>query len=333
MKILITGVAGLIGANFADYLSSSNKENIEIVGIDNLSGGLKENINNKVNFYHEDLLNFEKIENIFRQHKFDYIFHFAAYAAEGLSPFIRKFNYNNNLLATTNLVNLSIKYGIRRFVYTSSMATYGYGNNDGSAFTEETTQAPIDPYGVAKLASEMDIKIASTQHNLEYCIIRPHNVYGKKQNIWDRYRNVLGIWMYQILNGEEMTMYGDGHQTRAFSYIDDMMEPLWQAAVSEKSRNQEINLGGIHEIKLIDAANLLINITKKGKIKYLEPRHEVKKSYCSYEKSMNLLNFKMNTQLREGLIKMWEWAQKQPNRTRIKWEQYELDQGIYSYWK
>jgi len=332
MKILITGVAGLIGSNFADYIIK-NKDNIKIVGIDNLSGGYKEHVHEKVIFYKEDLLNFDKIEDIFKEHTFDYIFHFAAYAAEALSPFIRKFNYNNNLLVTTNLVNFSIKYGVKRFIFTSSMATYGFGNNDGQAFTEETPQRPIDPYGIAKLACEMDIKVASDQHNLEYCILRPHNVYGKNQNIWDRYRNVLGIWMYQLLNGEEMTVYGSGDQTRAFSYIGDMVEPIWKAATSDKAKNQEINLGGYYEIKLIDAAHLLVKVAGMGKIKHLEARHEVKHAYCSYQKSISLLDFDMKIQLEQGLKNIWEWAKKQPNRNRIKWEKYELNKGIYSFWK
>ena len=213
------------------------------------------------------------------------------------------------------------------------MATYGYGNNDGKPFTEETLQKPIDPYGIAKLACEMDIKVASEQHGLEYCIIRPHNVYGKNQNIWDRYRNVLGIWMYQILHDEDLTIYGAGEQTRAFSYIDDMLEPLWNAIITEKAKNQEINLGGFYELPLIKVAQLLIKITGKGKIKFLEGRHEVKHAYCSYQKSIDYLDFKMNVQIEEGLTEMWKWAQKQPDKERIKWKKYELDKGMYSFWK
>jgi len=334
MNILITGIAGLIGSNFADYIFK-NKKNINIIGIDNLSGGDKSNINENIIFYEEDLSNFDKIEEIFKLHNINYVFHFGAYAAECLSPFIRKFNYQNNLLTTTNLVNLSIKYNIKRFIFTSSVAVYGFGNNDNKPFNEEITlKNPIDPYGVAKFACEMDIKIAAEQHNLDYCILRPHNVYGKNQNIWDIYRNVLGIWMYQILNNEDISIYGDGQQTRAFTYITDIMEPIWLSAISDKSKNQEINLGGIKEIKLIDAAKTLLKITNtKQSIKYLQKRHEVKHVNCDYIKSINLLDYKMITDLEEGLIIMWEWAKKQPKKNRIKWDTYELDIGMYNYWK
>ena len=153
------------------------------------------------------------LANIFKNSKPDYVFHFAAYAAEGLSPFIRTYNYDNNLKATAAIVNECIKHDVKRLVFTSTLAVYGYGY--GGIFDEKQTPKPIDPYGVAKYACEMDIQIAGEQHGLDWCIIRPHNVYGIKQNIWDKYRNVLGIWMYQHLNGEPMTIFGDGEIGRA----------------------------------------------------------------------------------------------------------------------
>lgn len=330
MYILITGIAGLIGSNFSDWIIN-NINNVDIIGIDNLSGGYIENINENIIFYNIDLTDYDKIEDIFNKYSITYVFHFAAYAAECLSPFIRKFNYTNNLLVTTNLINLSIKYRITRFIFTSSMATYGFGDNK-LPFTEETPQIPIDPYGVAKLACELDIKIANTQHNLDYCIIRPHNVYGEKQNIWDKYRNVLGIWMYQIINDKPITIYGTGEQTRAFSYIGDIMNPLWNAAILEKSKNQIINLGGTKEYSLNDVSSILLNITKKGARLYLEPRHEVKHAYCSYKKSIDILNFKMTTNLEDGLLKMWTWVKTQKNRERKEWDNFELNLNIYSYW-
>ena len=133
------------------------------------------------------------------------VFIILLYAAEGLSPFIRKYNYENNLI-TFNLITCSIEYGIERFIFASSMAVYG----DKYVHLLVAETAPTDPYGVAKYAVEMDLKIAFNQHGLKYTIIRPHNFYGINQNIWDKYRNVLGIWMYQILNGSNPTIFGDG---------------------------------------------------------------------------------------------------------------------------
>ena len=216
-------------------------------------------------------------------------------------------------------------------IFTSSLAVYGHGF--GGIFDEKQQQAPIDPYGVAKYACEMDIQIAGEQHGLDWCIIRPHNVYGIKQNIWDKYRNVLGIWMYQHLNGLDMTIFGDGQQTRAFSFIDDSLEPLWNAAIKPEASKEIINLGGIEEISIKKASNILREVIGGGNVIHLEPRHEVKHSIPTYQKSIDILGFKHKTNLEEGLMRMWDWAQLQPMRNRFIWPSYELDKGIYSFWK
>jgi len=327
--ILITGVAGLLGSRLADWIIE-NKPEYKVIGIDDLSGGYRENVNDKVNFWQMDLVN-HPIENCFQHHKPEYVFHFAAYAAEGLSPFIRSYNYDNNLKATARIVNECIKHDVKRLVFTSTLAVYGHG--DGGVFNESQIPNPIDPYGVAKYACEMDIKIAGEQHGLDWCIIRPHNVYGIKQNIWDKYRNVLGIWMYQHLNGQPMTIFGDGDQTRAFSFIDDSLEPLWNSAVREESSKEIINLGGIEEVSINSAADILRDVIGEGDVIYLEGRHEVKHSIPTYQKSIDLLGFEYRTQMREGLTTMWEWAKEQPMRDRFVWPSYELDKGIYSFWK
>ncbi len=329
MKILITGVAGLLGSRLADWIIENHPE-YEVIGVDDLSGGYIDNINPKVEFWQMNLVD-NSIEDIFKTHKIDYVFHFAAYAAEGLSPFIRCYNYDNNLKSTAHIVNECIKHDVKRLVFTSTLAVYGYGY--GGVFDENHIPKPIDPYGVAKYACEMDIQIAGEQHGLDWCIIRPHNVYGINQNIWDKYRNVLGIWMYQHLSNEPMTIFGDGTQTRAFSFIDDSLEPLWNAAVLPQASKEIINLGGIKEWTINDACNILKKIIGGGEITYLEGRHEVKHSIPTYQKSIDLLGFEHKTDLKEGLTKMWEWAQKQPKRDRFIWPIYELDKGIYSYWK
>lgn len=331
MKILITGVAGLIGSNFSDWIIE-NKEGIKVLGIDDLSGGYRENISSEIDFYNINLIEYEKLEEIFKNNNIDYVYHFAAYAAEGLSPFMRKYNYNNNLSCTVNLINLSIKYKIKRIIFTSSMAVYGNGK---TPFDEKDLANPIDPYGVAKLACEMDLKIAKDQHKLDYCILRPHNVYGKKQNIWDKYRNVLGIWMNKYINNEPISIHGDGEQKRAFTYIGDIMIPLWNSAFSEKASGEIINLGGIYETSINEAKDIFLDVinNKEYPIKYEEKRHEVKNAWSTYEKSVDILDFKHKTSLKKGLCEMLVWAKKQPNRKVKKWDNYEIENGLYNFWK
>ena len=328
-KVLITGVAGLLGSRLADYIIETHPD-VKVVGIDDLSGGYEENINPKVEFWRMNLVE-HPIENCFEVHNFDYVFHFAAYAAEGLSPFIRQYNYENNLVATARVINNCIKHNVKRLVFTSTLAVYGHGSY--GIFDETQIPKPIDPYGVAKYACEMDIQIANEQHGLDYCIIRPHNVYGLKQNIWDKYRNVLGIWMYQHMNGEPMTIFGDGTQTRAFSYIDDSLKSLWNAAILPQASKQIINLGGIEEYSINHACEVLRDVVGGSEIVYKEARHEVKHSIPTYQKSIDILGFEHKTSLKDGLTEMWAWVQQQPTRDRFVWPSYELDKGIYSFWK
>jgi UDP-glucose 4-epimerase len=139
--------------------------------------------------------------------------------------------------------------------------------------------------------------------------------------------------MYQHLNGEPMTIFGDGEQTREFCFIDDALEPLWKAAIEPKASKQIINLGGIEEISIKDAIKTLQEVIGGGEILYLEGRHEVKHAIPTYQKSIDILGFEYKTTLKEGLTKMWEWTQQQPKRERFVWSEYELDKGIYSFWK
>jgi UDP-glucose 4-epimerase len=326
-NVLITGVAGLIGSRLADYIIE-NIPNTKVYGIDDLSGGYMENVNENVTFYSKNLS--EDISDIFQNVKPDYVFHMAAYAAEGLSPFIRCFNYKNNLLSTANVINQCIKHDIKRLVFTSTMAVYGHGT---PPFDEADTPNPVDPYGIAKYACEMDIKVAGEQHGLDWCIIRPHNVYGENQNIWDRYRNVLGIWMYQSMNNEPMTIFGDGEQTRAFSYVDDCLEFLWKTAINENCSKQIINIGGTKRYTINEANQILLKVIDQGVTVYKESRFEVKDAHPTWQKSVELLGYEDKTSLYDGLSKMWEWAKKQPKRERFHWCNYELEKGIYSFWK
>jgi UDP-glucose 4-epimerase len=329
MKILITGVAGLLGSRLSDWIIE-HKPGVHIVGIDDMSGGYRENVNPKVELWEMNLVN-GNISECFERHQFDYVYHFAAYAAEGLSPFIRTYNYQNNLVATSRIITECIKHNVKRLVFTSTLAVYGH--QDGNMFDEIQVPKPIDPYGVAKYGCEMDIQIAGEQHGLDWCIIRPHNVYGVKQNVWDKYRNVLGIWMYQHTINEPMTIFGDGTQTRAFSYIDDSLEPLWKASQDKRASKEIINLGGIKEYSINEANEILREVIGGGEVKYFEGRHEVKHSIPTWQKSIDLLDFEHKTDLKEGLTKMWEWVKTQPVRERFVWPFYELDKGIYSFWK
>src|SRR5439155_712575 len=181
------------------------------------------------------------IEKLFAEHRFDYVYHLAAYAAEGLSHFIRNFNYTNNVVGSANLINESVKTDVKCFVFTSSIAVYGELK---PPMREDMTPRPVDPYGIAKYAIELDLRAAHEMFGLNYVIFRPHNVYGEHQNIGDKYRNVIGIFMNQIMQDKPLTVFGDGTQTRAFSYIDDVAIPIARSVSIPEAYNQVFNVGG-----------------------------------------------------------------------------------------
>src|SRR3990172_1870509 len=192
-RILVTGGAGFIGSHLTDYLI---KKGHNITVLDDLSGGFRENVNPRAKFVKGSVTDEKLVDKLVKDK--DIIYHLAAYAAEGLSHFIRRFNYTNNLIGSVNLINSSIRHNIERFVFTSSMAVYGSGK---PPFNEETVPNPEDPYGISKYAVERDLAVARETHGLNFTIIRPHNVYGERQNIADPYRNVIGIFMNRIMLG------------------------------------------------------------------------------------------------------------------------------------
>jgi len=328
-KVLITGVAGLLGTHLSRYLLDKGHE---VVGVDNLFGGYSDFVDERVKFTELDLINSDDLSDLFSIEQPDYVYHFAAYAAEGLSPFIRNFNYTNNVLCSVNIVNECIKNNVKKVIFTSSMAVYGVGN---PPFNENQTPSPVDPYGIAKYTVEQDIMQANDQFGLDFTIIRPHNVVGVYQNIWDRYRNVIGIWIRQILNGQPITIFGDGKQKRAFSDISFYMDPFTRL-MDEKYNGETFNIGADKEYEIIEAANLLNNVAKKfgfsSEILHLEPRHEVKDAFCDHTKAKELLDFNDGTDLEKVMYDMFSWGKDQPQRT-VKSIPYEIEKGMYSFWK
>ena len=329
MKIFVTGCAGLLGANYTRHLLQNGHK---VVGIDDLSGGYKAFVPSGENFTFTkfNLEKRKKVVELFEEHKPDVLLHFAAYAAEGLSPFIRNFNYRNNLVCSANLINECITHNTK-FIFTSSMAVYG---EQEPPFTEDKRPQPIDPYGIAKYAVECDLKLAHEQFGLRYNIVRPHNVLGVYQNIWDRYRNVIGIFIRKTLNGQPILVYGDGEQTRAFSDIKYYMEPFDKLLTGHD--NQIFNIGADKYFTLNEVAETVQRIGKKYgyevPIEHGQARHEVKHAYCDHTKAKTVLEFTDNTELEDLIESVFVWAMKQPNR-KVKNMDYEVTKDIYEYWE
>lgn len=328
MKCLVTGGAGFIGSHVANDLL---KKGYSVVILDDLSGGFVENVNQKAIFIEGSINDLSLLEKIFKEHKFDYVFHLAAYAAEGLSHFIRKFNYENNLIGSINLINLSIKYKIKCFVFTSSIAVYG---KNQLPMKEDTIPQPEDPYGISKLAVEMDLKAAREMFGLNYIIFRPHNVYGENQNIGDKYRNVIGIFMNQIMSNKPLTIFGDGNQTRAFSYIGDVSPIIAYSIENNGAYNEIFNVGADEPYSVNELAKTVMEeFNVKLEINYQPPRNEVVHAYSSHEKAKKYFGVETKYSLKEGVHKMAIWAKKVGARSTPKFNNIEIEDNLPPSWR
>lgn len=301
--VLVTGGAGFIGSHLASSLLA---EDFLVVVVDNLSGGHRRNVPPGAIFIKGSLTDAIFVESLFSKYKFDYVFHLAAYAAEGLSHFIRRFNYTNNLLGSVNLINNSVIHKVRRFIFTSSIAVYG---RMSSPVDELMQPQPCDPYGIAKYAVEQDLKAAHDLFGLEYVILRPHNVYGPLQNYADPYRNVIGIFINQILNSRPLTVFGDGEQQRAFTAVEDIIPIFLQSIKSDSVRNSIFNIGNDTPVRINTLVQLISEAMQVSPtVSYQPARHEIVDCFADHSKMKKHFGVACSTPLTEGLGKMVQWA-------------------------
>lgn len=204
MHSLVTGGAGFIGSHVAQHRLALGHD---VTVLDDLGGGFADQVPVGAYLVQGSVTDHTLMRRLFDEHHFTYVYHLTAYAAEGLSHFIRHFNYTNNLIGSVNLINEAVRHEVECCIFTSSIAVYGANQ---LPMREDMTPQPEDPYGIAKYAAELDMQAAHEMFGLDYIIFRPHNVYGVNQNIGDRYRNVIGIFMNQVMQGQPMTIFGDG---------------------------------------------------------------------------------------------------------------------------
>jgi UDP-glucose 4-epimerase len=326
--VLVTGGAGFIGSHVVRHCLEFG---YEVVVLDDLSGGFEDHIPAGAKFVKGSVTDEKLVTELFAQYKFTYIYHLAAYAAEGLSHFIRRFNYNNNLIGSINLINESVKHKVKCFVFTSSIAVYGAGQ---LPMKESTVPQPEDPYGVSKYAVELDLKAAHEMFGLNYVVFRPHNVYGENQNIGDKYRNVIGIFMNQIMQGKQLTIFGDGTQTRAFSYIDDVAIPIARSASMPEAYNEVFNIGADKPYSVNELAQVVAGeFGVEADIKYLSARNEVLHAYSDHSKAHKVFGEGTGISLKEGISRMAEWARKVGARQSQEFGNIEITEKLPDGWQ
>ena len=278
-----------------------------VVVLDDLSGGFRENVPAAATLVEGSVTDHALVARLFAEHRFDYVYHLAAYAAEGLSHFIKRFNYTNNLIGSVNLINEAVKHRVECFVFTSSIAVYGALP---PPMTEDMAPVPEDPYGIAKLAVEQELRVTHEMFGLDYVIFRPHNVYGEFQNLGDRYRNVVGIFMNQVMQGKPLTIFGDGTQSRAFSYIGDVAPHIARSASLPACRNQIINIGGDTVYSVNELARTVMDaMDLPAAVRYVAARNEVQHAFANHDKARRIFDQQAFTSLDAGLRTMAGWAE------------------------
>jgi len=325
---LVTGGAGFIGSHVAKHCLELGHR---VIVLDDLSGGFLDQVPSAAVFIQGSVTDDSLVASIFRTWEIDYVYHLAAYAAEGMSHFIRRYNYTNNILGSATLINHAVKAGVRCFVFTSSIAVYGQNR---LPMTEELVPQPIDPYGIAKFAVELDLAAARRIFGLNFIIFRPHNVYGEHQNLGDPYRNVIGIFMRQLMSNEPLTVFGDGTQQRAFSYIDDVAPYIASSVHIPSAYNEVFNIGGDVPVAINDLVAVLARVTGiTPRVEHLPARDEVHTAYADHRKVKRVLGAIARTSLEEGLQRMWEWARKVGVRSVRPFAEVELDKGMPESWR
>ncbi|MEO8069640.1 MAG: NAD-dependent epimerase/dehydratase family protein [Flavobacteriales bacterium] len=324
---LVTGGAGFMGAHLVKELLAMGHT---VVALDDLSGGFADQVDPRATFVQGSINDYALIEALFEKHRFDYVYHLAAYAAEGLSHFIREFNYRNNLLGSIHLINASVNHKVKCFVFTSSIAVYGALH---PPMREDMAPKPEDPYGVAKLAVEMDLYAAKHMFGLNYVVFRPHNVYGKFQNIGDRYRNVVGIFMNQLMQGTPLSVFGDGEQQRAFSYVGDIAPVMANCVNVPAAFGEVFNIGADQPYTVKQLATAVMKaMGVSGELKHVEARNEVLHAWSDHSKAHRIFGTPKNTSLDEGLRRMAEWARKTGARESKAFGHIEITEKLPPYW-
>ena len=328
-RTLVTGGAGFMGSHVVDELVRMGHT---VVVMDDLSGGFEVNINPRAQFRKASVVDDEAVKSLFSEFRFDYVFHLAAYAAEGLSHFIKAFNYLNNLIGSVNLINASVNLGtVKCFVFTSSIAVYGQNQ---VPMREDLTPEPEDPYGIAKLAVERELHVSQAMFGLPYLIFRPHNVYGERQNLGDRYRNVIGIFMNQAMKNEPFTIFGDGTQTRAFSHIGDVAPLVAHSIERGNLYGNVFNIGANEPYTVLDLAKAVAEAMDVSlRIRHLPPRYEVDHAYADHSKAHEALgDLVAGIPLREGLARMAKWARRQGPQTVRSFHRLEIARNLPPSW-
>jgi UDP-glucose 4-epimerase len=296
MRIFITGVAGFLGSHLADRMIELGHE---VSGNDTMIGGYRDNVPIGVHFYEIDCCDNEKLSAAMAGT--DIVIHAAATAHEGLSVFSPSFITKNIFEASVSTISAAIQNKVKRFLFCSSMARYG---NQQAPFTEDMNPKADDPYGAAKVASEQVLKMLCETHGMEWNIAIPHNIVGPRQCYDDPFRNVMSIMINRVLQGKPPIIYGDGLQTRCFSYVGDCIQCLEKMALDPNIVFQTINIGPDEGTITVKEMSQLVmkECGFEGEPIHMPDRpREVKHASCSADRAREVLGYETKATLEQSI--------------------------------
>jgi UDP-glucose 4-epimerase len=304
-KVFITGIAGFLGSHLADRMLELGHD---VAGCDNMLGGYDDNVPEGAEFHRVDAQDFEGMKKAMRGS--DVVYHCAAAPYEGLSVFSPKLVTEHTYLSTVATMSAAIVNNLKRIVFCSSMARYGHQGGEGGIFHEGMKPEPVDPYGLAKYASESFIEMMADTHGIEYVLAVPHNIFGPRQKYDDPFRNVISIMINRMLQGDQPIIYGDGEQRRSFTFVDNAINPLEKLGFQNDVVGEVFNIGPDEEFTTINelAETIAELIDFKLDPIYVDPRpREVKNAGCSANKARERLDYKTATGFREGVEQNIAW--------------------------
>jgi len=296
-KYLVTGGAGFIGSHLVDRLIEQNNE---VTVIDNLSTGREENLNPQVDFHQLDICDFEKINPLFKG--VDYVFHLAAIPRVPISIKDPVGSSSVNIMGTINVFKAALDANVKRVIFASSSSIYG--DQKELPLRENMIPNPLSPYGLQKLVGEQFAKMFVNLYKIPIVCLRYFNIYGPRIDFNSDYSLVLGKFLRLKMQNKPLTIFGDGEQTRAFCYVEDVVEANIKTAESKKIKGGEIiNIGQEKSYSINYLAELV-----GGKVQYLPPRvGDPLNTQADISLARQLLGWQSKTDFGAGVQKTKEW--------------------------
>jgi len=310
-KVVITGISGLLGSTYARYLI--NKGDYEVVGIDNMIGGVEGNVPERAEYIRGDIQDTALLTEICKGA--DCVFHTAALPYEGLSVFSPAITVNSIVSGTVSVASACIANNVRLLINCSSMARYG---DQQPPFTEDMLRKPVDPYGLAKAQAEEHLEMLNEIHGLNFVTVVPHNVVGIGQRYYDPFRNVLGIMINRCIQGKPIVIYGDGEQTRSFSNVYDCIEAVYKMMTTDRDITRQVfNIGpDDNEISIKQLAYKVGHYCEiYPSFNHFPDRpREVKNAFCSSNKIRSEFNYNATISVDQTIKDMVGWIKGQEPR-------------------